>query len=139
MLCSKLTTCAGSSSSLLNHHVKSKHRDIVPQRETSAKSEVMEVDVVGIHTTSDRETKSEDKSDTVEPSGHDESKDTIVNESQRPKFKTGPIPEAWLPDGYSQISRLYAFGPSGLRDYGSATLRCKIVSLPFLGLSWHSC
>ena len=34
--------------------------------------------------------------------------------------------DAWLPDGYSQISRLNAFGPSGLKDYGSTTLRCKI-------------
>ena len=34
--------------------------------------------------------------------------------------------ETWLPDGYSQIFRLYVFGPSGLKDYGSATLRCKI-------------
>ena len=32
----------------------------------------------------------------------------------------------WLPDGYSQIFRSYVFGPSGLKDYGSATLRCKI-------------
>ena len=31
-----------------------------------------------------------------------------------------------LPDGYSQILRLYVFGPSGFKDYGSATLRCKI-------------
>ena len=31
-----------------------------------------------------------------------------------------------LPDGKSQILRLYVFGPSGLKDYGSATLRCKI-------------
>ena len=35
-------------------------------------------------------------------------------------------PKAWLPDGYSQILRLYVFGHSGLKDYGSATLRCKI-------------
>ena len=34
--------------------------------------------------------------------------------------------KAWLPDGYSQTFRLYAFGPSSLKDYGSATLRCKI-------------
>ena len=34
--------------------------------------------------------------------------------------------EAWLPDGYSQIFRLYVFGPLGLKDYGSARLRCKI-------------
>ena len=34
--------------------------------------------------------------------------------------------QAWLPDGYSHILRLYVFGPSGLKDYGSATLRCKI-------------
>ena len=33
---------------------------------------------------------------------------------------------AWLPDGDSQILRVYAFGPSGLKDYGSAILRCKI-------------
>ena len=32
----------------------------------------------------------------------------------------------WLPDVYSQIFRLYEFGPLGLKDYGSATLRCKI-------------
>ena len=31
-----------------------------------------------------------------------------------------------LPDGYSQIFRLYVFGPSGFLDYGSATLCCKI-------------
>ena len=34
--------------------------------------------------------------------------------------------QAWLPVGYSQILRLYVFGPAGLRDYGSAMLRCKI-------------
>ena len=34
--------------------------------------------------------------------------------------------QAWLPDGYSQIFRFYLLGPSGLKDYGSATLRCKI-------------
>ena len=34
--------------------------------------------------------------------------------------------KAWLPDGDSQILRLYVFGPSGFWDYGSATLRCKI-------------
>ena len=33
---------------------------------------------------------------------------------------------AWLPDGYRKIFRAYVFGPSGLKDYGSATLRCKI-------------
>ena len=36
------------------------------------------------------------------------------------------IPKAWLPDGYSQIFRSYVIGPSGLKDYGSAMLRCKI-------------
>ena len=34
--------------------------------------------------------------------------------------------QAWLPDGYSQIFRSYVIGPSGFKDYGSATLRCKI-------------
>ena len=33
---------------------------------------------------------------------------------------------SWLPDGYSQIFRLSMFGPSGLEDYGSASLRGKI-------------
>ena len=32
----------------------------------------------------------------------------------------------WLPDGYCQIFRFYEYGPSGLKDYSSATLRCKI-------------
>ena len=36
------------------------------------------------------------------------------------------IIQAWLPDDYSQIFILYTFGPSGLKDYGFATLRCKI-------------
>ena len=36
------------------------------------------------------------------------------------------IPKARLPDGDSQIFRSYVFGPSGLMDYCSATLRCKI-------------
>ena len=34
--------------------------------------------------------------------------------------------QVWLPDGYNQIFRLDVFGPSGLKGYGSATLRCKI-------------
>ena len=34
--------------------------------------------------------------------------------------------QAWLPDGYSQIFISNVFGPSGLKDHGSATLRCKI-------------
>ena len=33
---------------------------------------------------------------------------------------------AWLPDGCSQILRLYVFGHSGMKDYGSATLCCKM-------------
>ena len=33
---------------------------------------------------------------------------------------------SWLPDGYSKIFRLYVFGPSGLKDYGSAMLHCKM-------------
>ena len=48
----------------------------------------------------------------------------------------------WLPDGDSQILRSYVFGPlfgpSGLKDNGSATLHCKIWSLPFLGLRPHA-
>ena len=44
----------------------------------------------------------------------------------------------WLPDGYSKIFRFCVFGPSGLKDYGSATLRCKIGSLPFLGSRPHA-
>ena len=34
--------------------------------------------------------------------------------------------KAWCPDGDSQIFRSHVFGPSGLKDYGSATLRSKI-------------
>ena len=34
--------------------------------------------------------------------------------------------ETRLPDGDSQIFRFYVFGPSGLKDYGSAMLCCKI-------------
>ena len=43
-----------------------------------------------------------------------------------------------MPDGYSQIFRLRVFGPFGLLYYGSATLRRKIKSLPFLGLRPHA-
>ena len=39
-----------------------------------------------------------------------------------------------LPDGYSRIFRIICVWPFGLLDYGSATLHCKIWSLPFLGL-----
>ena len=35
-------------------------------------------------------------------------------------------PGSRLPDGDSQIFRLYEFGPLGLKDYGSASLRCKV-------------
>ena len=45
---------------------------------------------------------------------------------QQQKEATQQHQQAWLPDGYSQIFRSYVFGPSGLKDYGSATLRCKI-------------
>ena len=37
-----------------------------------------------------------------------------------------PGHQAWLPDGNSQIFRIVCVWPSGLLDYGSATLRCKI-------------
>ena len=46
--------------------------------------------------------------------------------------------EPRLPDGYSQIFRSNVFWPSGLLDYCSATLCCKILSLPFLGLCPHT-
>ena len=45
---------------------------------------------------------------------------------------------SWLSDGYSLMFRSYVFGPLGLKDYGSATLHCKILSLPFLGLRPHT-
>ena len=41
---------------------------------------------------------------------------------------------SWLPDGYSRIFKIICVWPFGLLDYGSATLRCQIWSLPFLGL-----
>ena len=37
-----------------------------------------------------------------------------------------------MPDGDSQSLRLYAFGPSGFKDYDSATLRCKICHMATL-------
>ena len=40
---------------------------------------------------------------------------------------------AWLPDGYSQIFRLYVFDPSGF--WTMAPLRCKICHLATFGLS----
>ena len=40
------------------------------------------------------------------------------------------ILESWLPDGYNQIFRLYEFGPSGLKDYGSAALQNLIPFFP---------
>ena len=46
--------------------------------------------------------------------------------------------QARLADGYSQIFRIVCVWPFGLLDYGSATLRCKIRSLPFLGLRPHA-
>ena len=42
--------------------------------------------------------------------------------------------QSWLPNGYTLMFRSYVFGPLGLTDYGSATLSCKIGSLPFFGL-----
>ena len=44
----------------------------------------------------------------------------------------------WLPGGYSRIFRIVCVWPMGLLDYGSATLNCKIWSLPFLGLRPHA-
>ena len=51
--------------------------------------------------------------------------------------------QAWLPDGYSQIFRLYVFGPSGF--WTMASLRCAAKFDPFLSLDcaprpppWHN-
>ena len=52
----------------------------------------------------------------------------VKRDHRRGRGKEGP----WLPDGNSQILRSYVFGPSGLRNYGSAMLRYKFD--PFLGL-----
>ena len=41
---------------------------------------------------------------------------------------------AWLPDDDSQLFRLYDFGPSGLKDYGSVTLVYTAKFDPFLSL-----
>ena len=43
-----------------------------------------------------------------------------------PLMVTKAVAKAWLPDGYSQLFRIVCVWPSGLLDYGSATLRCKI-------------
>ena len=58
----------------------------------------------------------------------EEYEDLIVNctADTADEFEAILWEKAWLPDGYSQIFRLHAFGPSGLKDYGSTTLRCKI-------------
>ena len=45
---------------------------------------------------------------------------------ERQPRTAAPASSSWLPDGDSQIFRSYVSGPSGLKDYGSATLRCKI-------------
>ena len=49
---------------------------------------------------------------------------TLIDDQITHPVKTPSLP--WLLEGYSQIFRLYEFGLSGLKDYGSATLRCKI-------------
>ena len=54
-----------------------------------------------------------------------------LHESQVQNHSSHSLPrflmsQPWLPDGYSQLLRLYDFGPSGLKDYGSTTLHCKI-------------
>ena len=54
---------------------------------------------------------------------------TTFKSKPKERFSSYPLSsvfESWLPDGCSQIFRSYAFGPSGLKDYSSATLRCKI-------------
>ena len=48
-----------------------------------------------------------------------------------PASFTWPFP-LWLPDGYSQIFRLYVSGPSCLKDYGSATLHNVIPYFPWI-------
>ena len=48
------------------------------------------------------------------------------NEGSEKFVGFGDVTQAWLPDGDSQIFRSYVFGPLSLKDYGSATLRCKI-------------
>ena len=52
----------------------------------------------------------------------DHEEDRSVGRSESSMMRDG----SWLQDGYSQIFRLFVFDPSGLKDYGSATLRCKM-------------
>ena len=49
-----------------------------------------------------------------------------VNGSDNGPAESPAESESRLPDGDSRIFRSYVFGPSGSKDYGSATLRCKI-------------
>ena len=49
-------------------------------------------------------------------------------------WRTFPSCISWLPDGYSRICIIVCVWPFGLLNYGSATLGCKMWSLPFLGL-----
>ena len=46
------------------------------------------------------------------------------DELEEKNSKLGNELQAWLPDGYNQIFRLYVFGPSGF--WTMAPLRCKI-------------
>ena len=52
--------------------------------------------------------------------------------ARKPVYLAKECGQAWLPDGYSQIFRMYLFGPLGFLDYGSATLHCKICHLATL-------
>ena len=64
------------------------------------------------------------------PSGGNQDSVDLANKDigcpERTLLRELGLDKAWLPDGDSWILRLYVFGPSGLKDYGSATLRCKI-------------
>ena len=55
-----------------------------------------------------------------------ESEPCINNNSPNTSACIAEWIQAWLPDGYSLIFTLSVFGPSSLRDYGSAMLHCKI-------------
>ena len=87
----KLTTCAGSSSSLLNHHVKGRHKDITtPSWEaTDVKSEVKEVDIAGMVPSSDQETKPEEKVASLINSNKSQGRNSIEKNAFGPVL--GPV------------------------------------------------
>ena len=107
----------------------------IPFKDSSHKDEPL-IEENGIsqtdHIEAKEEVNAEETADAKEEASVDEEKEV---DAATPPFapliqRPVPLPRKHhsprLTDGNSQIFRWYVFGPSGLKDYGSATLRCKI-------------